>query len=197
MKRLMGALGGAEPPRSSFDPALLDAADSRPWGWSALWWARPFLNEARFIAEDTAQFLRHQLRVFQTLPARLALSGMTGIVLVTAALFHAPQHPDAISAHVPELVPYEDRSLAAASFEEVPALGVSDPLPDEVTAVHASQVIGAEEPIRQVGYSQLVPVRSLETGSYPRYPVYGTPIYAPVFPSGYRRVVPVGYLSRP
>jgi hypothetical protein len=196
MKRLMGALGSADPPRVSFDPAILDAADRRLWGWSALWWARPFLSEARFIAEDTAQFLRRQLRAFQTLPARLALSGMAGIVLVTAALFHAPQHPDAISAHVPELVPYEDRSVVVTSFEEAPPLVVSDPLPDEVTAVHAAQVIGAEEPIRQAAYYE-VPVHSLVGRSYPHYPVYGTSIYAPVFPSGYRRVVPVGFLSRP
>jgi hypothetical protein len=197
VKRLMGALGSAEPPRA-FDPACLETATSRGWGWAELKWAaRPLLSEARFIAEDTASFLRRQYRHFHTLPTRLALSGTVGIVLVTTALFHAPQHPDAISAQVPELVPLEDRSLTAASFGELPPVVVSAPLADEVSAVRAAQVIGAEEPIHQVAYYDGVPVRALVGRAYPRYPVYAAPAYAPVFSSRYRGVVPVDFLSQP
>jgi hypothetical protein len=187
VKRLMGALSCAEPP-SPFDPGILDATARRPWLWSQLCRAaRPYLTTLTEARDAVARSGAERLRALQAMPSRLALSGTTAVVLVTFALVHAPQHPDAVSAHVPEIISSEDRSLALLPLNEVvPAAG--DPLPDEVSAIQAAETIGAEQPIRLVSYDPNAPAPRFESARYAGFSPYAA-VYSPVAPAGFTGVV--------
>jgi len=178
VKRLMGALASAEPPRP-FDPGELASAARRPWLWSTLSRvARPYLSVLGEWRDASAWTFRRNLYALRTMPARMALSGTTAIALATLALVHAPQHPDAVSAHVPESVSIEDRSVAMLPLRDV-VPPTSDPLPDEVSAVQAAETIGAEQPIRLVSYEASSPTRGFESVGYPGYAPYQAS-YSPV-----------------
>jgi hypothetical protein len=124
------------------------------------------------------------------MPARMALSGTTAIALATLALVHAPQHPDAVSAHVPESITIEDPAVAMLPLSDV-VPPTSDPLPDEVSAVQAAETIGAEQPIRLVSYEPGAPARGFETVGYPGYAPYQA-VYSPGAPAGFITTVSMG-----
>jgi hypothetical protein len=190
LKRLMGALSSAEPPRP-FDPARLEAAARRPWLWSALCRAaRPYLAVIEDWRYDANRVLRRNARALQTMPSRMALSGTTAIALATLALVHAPQHPDAISAHVPESVSMEDRSVALLPLNDV-VPSTSNQLPDEVSEIQAAETIGAEQPIRLVSFEPGSPARGFETRSYSGYAPYPS-AYAPVHRASFISTVSMG-----
>jgi len=190
VKRLMGALSSAEPPRP-FDPGQLDAAARRPWLWSTLSRAaRPYLPLFSEWRAASGQALYGSLDALRTMPARMALSGTTAIALATLALVHAPQHPDAVSAHVPESISIEDRSVAMLPLSDV-VPPPSDPLPDEVSAVQAAETIGAEQPIRLVSYDPGAPARGFDAGGYPGYAPYQA-VYSPGSQAGFITTVSMG-----
>lgn len=190
MKRLMGALSGAEPPRP-FDPARLEAAARRPWLWSKLSRAaRPYLTVIDDWRYDSARLLRRNVHTLRSMPSRMALSGTTAIALATLALVHAPQHSDAVSAHVPETVSMEDRAVALLPLNEV-VTPTSDPLPDEVGEVQAAETIGAEQPIRLVSFETGVPSRRFETPGHSGYAPYQS-VYAPVHQASFISNVSLG-----
>lgn len=190
VKRLMGALSSAQPPRP-FDPEIFDTAARRPLFWSTFCRAaRPYVGLLDEWRVASSQALTGHLRRLRTMPTRMALSGSMAITLVAFALVHAPQHPDAVSAHVPESVSFEDRSLAALPLNEVVPLP-TDSLPDEVSAVQAAETIGAEQPIRLVSYDTNVPARGFETVGYPGYAPYQA-AYSPVTHANFVNTVSLG-----
>lgn len=191
VKRLMGALSCAEPPRP-FDPGILDTAARRPWLWAQFCRAaRPYLTALVERRDALVRAGAAHLRALQAMPSRLALSGATAVVLVTFALIHAPQHPDAVSAHVPETISSEDRSLALLPLNDVVSTA-GDPLPDEVSAIQAAETIGAEQPIRLASYDPNIdpniPAPRFESARYAGLSPYAA-VYSPVAPAGFSGVV--------
>lgn len=177
MKRLMGALSRAEPPQP-FNPSHLEAAARQPWWWATLRRAaRPYLMVVEDWQEAATHALRRNLYLLRTMPSRMALSGTTAIALATLALVHAPQHSDAVRAHVPESVSYDDRAVALLPLNEV-VPPPADLLPDEFSAVQAAETIGAEQPIRLVSYEPGTSSPGFATSSYRGYAPYQS-VYRP------------------
>jgi len=165
IKRLLGSLPEAAP-RRPFDPAVLDLPPRPLW--------RTWMNRlSGQIGALTAyaglhrRSLNHSLLTFPGVPGKLALSGALAIVFASAALLHAPQHADAVSAHVPAQVTANEVDPVLLPLDAVVAAPVLDPLPEELRALQAAQVPGAENPIRPVAHTAVLLEGPAPFGTYP------------------------------
>lgn len=188
IKRLFGGLGAAAPP-SSFDPSILDRPSPSRRVWSSFF--RNSLGQLRALtayAGLTRGSLEQSLRRPRRMPGSLALSGMLAVSLVSVALLRTPQHADAVSAHVPAHVGSDEGMVVFLPLDAVGAPRGVETLPDEVREVQASQVLGAEDPIRPAAYATSYhgsPAGFAEYGGHP----------ASFYPQGYPRVEPVSFVT--
>jgi hypothetical protein len=188
VKRLFGGLGAAAPPRA-FDPSILDRPSPTQRAWSSF--LRNALGQMRALtayAGLSRGSLEQSLQSLRSAPSSLALSGLLAVSLVTVALLRTPQHADAVSAHVPAHVGSDEGMVVFLPPDGMSAPRGVEALPDEVREVQASQVLGAEAPIRPSAY----------TASFNGPPVgfieYGGPS-ASFYPQQYPHVEPVAFIA--
>jgi hypothetical protein len=188
VKRLFGGLGAAAPPRG-FDPAILDRPSPTQRAWSSL--VRNALGQLRGLtayAGLSRGAAEQSLRPLRNAPGRLALSGVLAVSLVTAALLRTPQHADAVSAHVPAHVGAEEGRMVFLPLDAMSGPSGVEMLPDEVREVQASQMLGAEDPIRPVAHTVSYGGAPASFGGYGGHP-------ASFFPRRFHRSQPVAFVT--
>ena len=131
VKRLMGALAAVEATRS-FHPEMLQ--QRRAWYSLAARQAAAYCGCVPLACSSAFNAVAVLLRQSG---ASFATGGVLGLVLLTAGLLQQPQHPDAVSAHVPEAIVAEEAApVWSAAASEVPmdrafseSLAADPPLP--------------------------------------------------------------------
>jgi hypothetical protein len=125
VKRLMGALGSPAP-RREFHPAML--TQPVPGAWRRWMLRLPFAPAALELAAGYEMVARALATPACRSFSRVAFCSAAGLAAFAVGVLSRPQPPDAVTAHVPEMVTTEERMpagrtevLATAEYFPPPA----------------------------------------------------------------------------